>query len=244
MTQARSRVEARVARHAGRVRTFRNRILAWFAWEGRSFPWREPRASTYIKVTSELLLQRTRAETVANFFPRFVKHFPGWDHLAVATDSELRAFLEPIGLWRRRAATLRLLGNEMQARNGRFPATRAEIETLPGIGQYIASAIMLFCHGSREPLLDVNMARVLERCFGPRKLADIRYDPWLQALSRRVVNHPRADHVNWAILDLAARICTIQQPQCAICPVRSCCRYALIATARSERASVSDTSSR
>jgi A/G-specific adenine glycosylase len=107
-----------------------------------------------------------------------------------------------------------------------FPVTRDEIEGLPGIGQYIASALLLFCHGSREPMLDVNMARVLERCFSPRKLADIRYDPWLQSLARRVTDHDQTVEINWAILDLASKVCLPRRPTCNLCPLRTCCRYA------------------
>ena len=221
------RIETRLKRHGQRLNIFRKLLLAWFRKEGRPFPWRAPDASPYVRVISEILLQRTRAETAAKFFPRFLHRFPAWNHLAAATDDELRAFLEPIGLWRRRAASLRLLGKEMQARQGCFPSSRAEIETLPGIGQYVASAVMQFYHRDRQPLLDVNMARVLERCFGARKLSDIRYDPWLQALSQRVVDHRRAIQINWGVLDLASKICTIRKPKCSSCPVRSCCRYAL-----------------
>lgn len=227
MTRTPARVEARLARHAWRVNAFRKLLLVWCRREGRAFPWRSPCASRYSRVVSEILLQRTRAATVAAFFPRFVERFPGWNQLAAATDEEMRVFLEPMGLWRRRAASLRALGWEMQSRRGRFPATRNEIETLPGIGQYIGSAVMLFCHGAREPLLDVNMARVLERCFAPRKLADIRYDPWLQALALQVVNHKQAIAINWAILDLASKVCAIRQPRCGSCPLHECCRYAL-----------------
>ncbi len=226
MTDSPAQVEARLARHAWRVNAFQRSILTWFRRQGRTFPWRDPSASHYVLVVSEILLQRTRAATVAAFFPRFVRRFSGWNHLAGATDSELRAFLEPIGLWRRRAAVLRALAQEMQRRRGRFPATRDEIEELPGIGQYIASAVLLFCHGSREPFLDVNMARVLERCFAPRKLADIRYDIWLQSLARRVVSHKQAIEINWAILDLASKACLIRRPICKVCPLCGCCRYA------------------
>src|SRR5207247_1637176 len=132
--------------------SFRRLLLGWFKVEGRTFPWRDPNASQYVQVVSEILLQRTRAETVAIFFPGFIHRFPGWNELAAATNEELRSFLEPIGLWRRRALTLRALGEEMERRGGSFPSTRFEIEALPGIGQYIASAVMLFCHGDRQPL--------------------------------------------------------------------------------------------
>jgi A/G-specific adenine glycosylase len=228
MSGSSGQIEARLARHAWRLRAFQRSILAWFRREGRMFPWRDKSASHYVLAISEILLQRTRAETVAAFFPRFAKRFPGWNYLARASDEELQAFLEPIGLWRRRADSLRALAQEMQSRRGRFPATRDEIEELPGIGQYIASAVLLFCHGLREPMLDVNMARVLERCFAPRKLADIRYDPWLQSLARRVTNHKQAVEINWAILDLASKVCLTRQPTCNVCPLRACCRYAKI----------------
>jgi len=219
-------VNARLARHSGRVEEVQERLHAWFGKHGRSFPWRAESASNYVRVVSEVLLQRTRAEAVAEFFPRFIKRYSSWKRLAAATDGELRSFLEPIGLWRRRAASLRALANEMRTRGGRFPRERTEIELLPGIGQYIAGAVLIFCHDEAAPLLDVNMARVLERCFGPRKLVDIRYDPWLQALSRRVVRHANARAINWAILDLAASTCTIRNPHCAACPLNSCCRHA------------------
>jgi A/G-specific adenine glycosylase len=221
-------LEARLARHAWRVRAFQQSILPWFRREGRTFPWRDKSASHYVLAISEVLLQRTRAETVATFFPLFAQRFPGWNQLARASDEELQALLEPVGLWRRRADSLRALAREMRSRRGRFPVSRDEIEELPGIGQYIASAVLLLCHGSREPMLDVNMARVLERCFFPRKLADIRYDPWLQSLSRCVTNHERTVEINWAILDLASKVCLSRRPTCNVCPLRACCRYAKI----------------
>ena len=69
------------------------------------------------------------------------------------------------------------------------------------------------------------MARVLERLFGPRKLVDIRDDPHLQSLSRAIVKGKRAACVNWAILDLAAVVCTIKNPACDECPLRGYCQY-------------------
>jgi A/G-specific adenine glycosylase len=114
----------------------------------------------------------------------------------------------------------------MAARGGHFPRSRQEVESLPGVGQYIANSILLFSAGKAEPLLDVNMARVLERLFGSRKLVDIRDDPHLQSISRALVRGKRATEVNWAILDLAATVCTIKKPSCEKCPLRTICQYA------------------
>ena len=205
---------------------FRQRILNWFRSNQRIFPWRDESASDYVKVLSEVLLQRTRAEVVAAFLPEFIGRFPSWDKLAVATEEDLQKYLQPLGLWRRRAASLEKLAREMAKRGGRFPRLREEIQELPNVGQYIANAVLLFCHGEPQPLLDVNMARVLERFFGPRKLADIRYDPYLQSLSRAVVSSKDPATINWAILDHATLVCKISNPQCPICPVVAKCKFA------------------
>lgn len=204
----------------------RRALLRWFGEYGRDFPWRREGAGLYQLILAELLLQRTRAETVAAYFGEFIARFPNWKAIAGSTVEEIGELLKPIGLWRRRAASLHALATEMGARGGEFPGKRVEVETLPGVGQYIANSILLFSAGRAEPLLDVNMARVLERLFGPRKLADIRDDPHLQSISRSIVRGKRSASVNWAILDLAAIICTIKNPRCPSCPLRNICRYA------------------
>jgi A/G-specific adenine glycosylase len=163
---------------------------------------------------------------VEAFWPTFIKRFPSWKALADATPREVEDVLRPIGLAKQRAPRLHALGTIMAARKGRFPECREEIESLPGVGQYIANAVFTFGHGISQPLLDVNMARVLERYFGTRQLADIRYDPYLQSLGRSVVRYRDPVSVNWAILDLAALICTPRRPLCTKCPVARGCKYA------------------
>jgi A/G-specific adenine glycosylase len=205
---------------------FRRRVLGWYKTYQRRFPWRDESASKYVKVLSEILLQRTRAETVAQFLPEFIQKFPSWNRLAAASEHDLQRYFQRIGLWRRRASTVEKLAKEMARRAGRFPKKRAEIEELPNVGQYIANAILLFCHGQPEPLLDANMARVLERYFGPRKLVDIRYDPYLQALAKTTVSTKQPVLMNWSILDLAAVVCKSASPRCESCPLVVKCKYA------------------
>ena len=203
---------------------FRTRLLVWFGANARSFPWRRKSATRYEQIVSEVLLQRTRAETVAAFFPRFLHRYPSWRHLARARTSRIAGDLHQIGLWRRRSESLKRLAEEMTRRRGRFPTVRGELEALPGVGQYIANAVSLFHHAEPRPLLDSSMARVLERFFGPRKLADIRYDPYLQKVAHGLVATRDARKINWATLDLAARICTLMNPRCADCPLAGKCK--------------------
>lgn len=207
-----------------KIKWFQTQLGHWFELNNRKFPWRKRNCSRYQLIIAEVLLQRTKAETIATFFPFFIKQYPSWKSLSSVNKTRLKKDLKPIGLWKRRCDTLMRLSTTMAKRGGRFPRTRGEIEKLPGVGQYIANAILMLCQDEPQPLLDVNMARVLERFFGPRKLADIRDDPYLQKLGREVLPRKRYKEFNWAILDFAAIICKANRPECEKCFLKEKCR--------------------
>jgi A/G-specific adenine glycosylase len=208
-----------------RIPWFREQLLGWYTVYGRSFPWREPGRTAYEILVAEILLQRTTAARVAEAYPAFLALYPSWKELAEGGPEKLHQFLWPLGLWKQKAEIFHSLARSMEGRGGSLPTTRIELEQLPGVGQYIASAVLLIVHGVTEPLVDVNMARVLERFFGPRKLADIRFDSYLQTLARRVVEGELSLQVNWAILDLGALVCKVGQPQWHICPLQEKCIF-------------------
>lgn len=208
-----------------RVARFSRKINDWFSQNGRSFPWRRKGQSLYRLVLTEILLQRTRAETVAAFYQEFYAQYPNWKALSVASQNDLETALKPIGLWKRRAETLKSLSKKMVERGGRFPRRYEQIRSLPGVGQYVANAVTVFRDGAANPLLDSGMARLLERYFGPRRLSDIRYDSYLQGLSRAVISRGETAEMNWALLDYAAVVCSKQDPGCAACVVRRGCKY-------------------
>jgi A/G-specific adenine glycosylase len=212
-------------RTLAKIRWCRRRLLAWYVVHGREFPWRSPSANLYQKIVVEILLQRTQASTIGQFCQQFFRHFGSWSDIHRAPDASLETILRPIGLWRRRTTALKALAREMVARSSSLPTERHELEALPAVGQYVANAIMLFAHGRPMPLLDADMARVLERAFKPHKLADIRYDPELQALASTLVKSTRSIEVNWAVLDVAARYCRSKQPFCVECPIQLKCNY-------------------
>ena len=203
---------------------FQHTILEWYHENGRRFYWRKKNLSNYQYVIAEVLLQRTKAETVAAFYPNFIKEFPDWKSLANAKLKKIAKHLKPIGLYTQRSVRLKNLAIEMVKRNGRLPKDREELESIPFMGQYIANSVELVIFDQPSPLVDVNMSRVLERFFGSRKLADIRYDPYLQELSYKIVEHESAKEINWAILDFAALICK-PKPLCLICPIALKCNF-------------------
>jgi A/G-specific adenine glycosylase len=207
------------------IKYFQRKLLNWFSENARDFLWRKKTATNYELIISEVFLQRTKAETVSKYLPIFFKKYSSWKQLGEATEKELIEFIEPLGLYNQRGKRLYKLAQELKKRKGRFPKTRSQVEDIPMMGQYITNAYELYILKKKSPLLDVNMARLLERFFGERHLTDIRCDPYLQTLSYSVVNVAKSKEINWAILDYAARICKKIGPKCELCVINSKCQY-------------------
>lgn len=209
---------------AHKIKVCQQGILKWFEFNKRDFPWRKESMTTYNYIISEILLQRTKAETVAKFYPTFIERYPSWESIESTELTELESYLKPIGLHRQRAQRLKALAKKITSIDGNLPIIKDELATFPFFGQYITNAVYLFVFERPSPLLDVNMARVLERIFGKRIKADIRYDEYLQKLSHQFVNHARSKELNWGILDFAALVCKIK-PLCSQCPIQTICKY-------------------
>lgn len=201
-------------------------MLVWFGTFKRKFVWRNKSASNYVRIISEVLLQRTKAETVSKYLPKFLSAYPSWSKLGEASEQDLIEILKPLGLSNQRGKRLYKLAQELKKRKGVFPKERSVVEEMPMMGQYITNAYELFILKKPAPLLDVNMARVIERFFGPRKLADIRYDPYLQNLAKTIVTDEFTVQINWAILDFAALVCLSKRPKCSICKLSINCEFA------------------
>jgi A/G-specific adenine glycosylase len=211
--------------YSAKIKFLQTELLRWYKTNGRDFYWRKKSASNYVRIISEVLLQRTKAETVNKFLPGFLKKYPSWNKLGDATEYELIEILKPLGLNTQRGKRLFKLAQELKRRKGVFPRDRLIVEEMPMMGQYITNAYELFILKKPSPLLDVNMARVLERFFGYRKLVDIRHDPYLQELAKRITNHEEILQINWAILDFGALVCKTTQPFCKKCLLFDKCNY-------------------
>lgn len=208
------------------ITAFHKLLLKWGNKNLRDYRWRRKSVKNYEKIITEILLQRTKSETVSKFSPEFLLRYPTWKTLAEAKPRNIEKALKPIGLSKQRAPRLVNLAKAIIDNGRQIPREREEIDKLPGVGQYIANSIELLCFGRPKPLLDVNMARVLERYFGPRKLADIRYDPYLQKLSAQVIESSKDPlKMNWTILDFAALVCKKRTPLCETCPLNKTCTY-------------------
>jgi A/G-specific adenine glycosylase len=201
-----------------------NLLLKWFRKHGRNYPWRRKR-DPYHVLMAEIMLQRTKADQVMPVYRSFLRKFPDPYVLADATSKEIGDVFAKLGLRWRAKKVKKLARALILQHNGRIPDSREKLLSLPGVGEYTADAVLCFAYGKDVAVIDANVCRVIERVFGIKSCGEARRDPQFRQIAQRLVPPKRAREFNWAIIDLAALVCTPRNPKCAECPLRKLCSF-------------------
>lgn len=184
------RYHATGALDAKTVEAFREGIYGHHRAYPRPMPWRETN-NPYSILVSEIMLQQTQVERVKTKYIQFLETFPTLESLASAPLEELLRTWQGLG-YNRRALALKHCAEEIVTRHGgRFPATIAELEALPGIGPYTARAVAAFAFGLAEPLIETNIRTIFIHFFfhGHEKVSDRELLPLVDATLDR--DNPR-----------------------------------------------------
>ncbi|MHB8560352.1 MAG: HhH-GPD family protein [Thermoplasmataceae archaeon] len=203
---------------------FAEELISWWKVNGRPFPWRSEKDSYRILI-AEILLHRTRAESVLPVYREFIIKYPSIESLARAEQKEIENILHPLGLfWR--SVSLSLAAKQIiDELDGEIPRSADGLRALPGIGSYIASAVRCFAFGEPDVLLDTNIVRVLGRLYGERITDGSRRSTRYLRLAECLLDKNFPREFNYAMIDLAASICRPTQPRCPECPVNVHCSY-------------------
>ncbi|MCH8814178.1 MAG: DNA glycosylase [Chloroflexi bacterium] len=178
-----------------------------------------------------MMLRRTRAKQVAPVYELFIRDYPSPDEMYRADSNSLRSSLKPLGLnWR--IAQFEALGRDLvRDFGGHVPTTREELVQLTGVSDYVADAVLVFALGQPRAVIDANVARVIARYFGLREHAEARRDGQVRELADGLLDRAHARDYNFAMLDLAALVCTARNPKHDLCPLRRTCAKAANAKA-------------
>jgi A/G-specific adenine glycosylase len=201
-------------------------LTTWFGDQARDLPWREAR-SPYRVWVSEVMLQQTRAATVAPYFERFVERFPDVHVLAAADLQAVLKAWEGLGYYRRARLLHRAAGVVVAQHGGRLPDSEAALRDLPGFGPYTAAAVAALAFGRPALAIDGNVRRVGCRILGSTEPDDDGIRAALGGWPALATN-PAA--VTEGLIELGARVCTPAAPDCAACPLRPACRAAALGT--------------
>lgn len=209
----------------GLLSSFRKLLLEWGDKNFRSFPWRLTR-DPYKILVAEVMLHRTQVIQVVPVFQSFIQHYPTLLEFVQARQQELRNVLTPLGLqWR--IDLIYAMGQQLSKQfSMQIPQEKIDLLSLPGVSDYIASAVRCFAWNLPEPLIDTNTTRIIGRVFGLETKDSSRRNSKFRSLTAAMLDPINPRSYNYAMLDLAHLICLKKQdPICHDCPVLSFCCF-------------------
>ena len=205
--------------HLKRTDNFRDHLARWFGNNKRAFPWRRPGLNPWQVLLVEMSLQRTKAEQVARIADELLS-LGETPASFLSNSKKLAPRLASLGLhWRSAnlASAAEFVSDQLA---GEVPDNWQELTAIPGVGDYIASAVLCFAFGRPSVLMDTNTVRIARRFLGDPDLPN-----WRLRLALHELAGPAGTDVGWnqALLDLGALVCTARTPKCDVCPVRASC---------------------
>jgi A/G-specific adenine glycosylase len=204
-------------------RTVRESIVKWFNANGRDFPWRLTTDPYYVLI-AEMLLRRTTATAVSRVYPRFMNRFERPEELARARISTIASMVCTLGLQNVRARHLQHTARYIVKQcNSLIPHDLEKLALLPGVGKYVASAILNFAYHNPVPLVDGNVVHLMSRVFGLTFTGPMDHNAWDFMASFNCGNQSGSFY--WGIIDLVATVCLRKSPRCQACPLQEVCAW-------------------
>jgi A/G-specific adenine glycosylase len=199
-------------------------LAAWYERNRRDLPWRRTR-DPYAIWVSEVMLQQTQVKTVIPYYQRFMDLFPNPAALACADPQAVLKAWEGLGYYSR-ARNMHRAAQAMHEVGGRVPSEWSALRKLPGIGDYIAAAVLSIAFAQPYAVVDGNVKRVLARLLcidSPINLTGSAHAAY-QAAADRFLDPRQPGRHNQAVMELGALVCTPRQALCALCPLQGHCR--------------------
>lgn len=198
-------------------------ILDWYRKNRRNLPWRKDCNPYHIWI-SEVMLQQTRIEAVIDYYHRFLKKLPSIEDLAVVSDDDLFKLWEGLGYYNRARnlkKTAQIIVNQY---HGKFPCEYQELLSLPGIGDYTASAIASICFKQKKATIDGNVLRVYSRFYNSN--LDIGLLKTKREIARKIekIIPNESGDFNQALMEIGEVLCIPNgTPHCENCPLNCRC---------------------
>lgn len=204
-------------------RILQKKILNWGSKNIRYFPWRTG-ANSYQILIAEIFLQRTKAKQVEPIYKKFIKKYPNFESLIKVKTQIVEKQIYGLGLSRERAKRIKELTKIIiEKYSGNPPNTLKELKSLPGIGDYIARAFLVFYYNKKIAIIDSNIVRIYKRFFCIEDESEIRRNKDFIHFCESLVPE-EARIFNYSLLDFAALICTPGNPKCNICVIETNCK--------------------
>lgn len=182
------------------IRSFQIKILSWYEANQRDLPWRKTR-DPYKILISEVMSQQTQLSRVVPKYEAWIERFPTISDVAASPVSEVLRYWSGLGYNRRALNLQRAAQKVVTDYGGEFPKTVEELQKLPGLGKYTASAVTCFAFNEQIPVIDTNIRKVIAHEFFEGILPD---EKTIEAVAFQILPEGKAYEWNQALMDYSA----------------------------------------
>jgi A/G-specific adenine glycosylase len=201
----------------------RKKLIKWYLKHHRDLPWRRSNNPYHIWV-SEVMLQQTQVNTVIKYYRRFLKTFPNIKKLAQADLQDVLKAWEGMGYYARARNLHRSAQVVAKNHSGNTPNTWEVFHSLPGVGDYIAAAVLSIAFDQPYPVVDGNVKRVLARLYQiDAPVNQSNAYPIFKDAAGKLLDSKQPGIFNQALMELGAVICKPKNPLCDACPLNRRC---------------------
>ena len=198
------------------------KLMDWYAVHKRDLPFRGI-DNPYFTWVSEIMLQQTQVDTAVPYFNRFIKRFSTVCALANADQAEVLKYWEGLGYYRRAKHLHESAQRICHEMDGVFPSDLKTIESLKGVGRYIARAIHSIAFNQPSAAVDGNVLRVISRLTGfDQDVMKPKNARLIEDTVNTMIPHATPRDFTQALMELGATVCQ-KKPNCAVCPLQSEC---------------------
>ena len=201
-----------------------NILNHWYNSNSRLFPWRQD-ITPYRILIAEFMLHRTKAEQVEPVYIDFLNKYPDIFTLSDAKEKDIAKVTDHLGLHWRSSHFIKAAKYIVENYYGIFPETREELLKIPGVGDYVAGAILTVCFNKNEYVIDSNIARFINRYYGLQLEGEIRRKKVIKEKAVEIFNYKDTRNLLFAILDFTAQVCKPGKPLCEKCCLNLKCKY-------------------
>jgi A/G-specific adenine glycosylase len=171
-----------------------------------------------------VMLQQTQVIKVIPYYENFLQHFPTLPILAKASLQQVLKCWEGLGYYSRARHLHQAVQVVIAEHNGSVPNDFASFRKLPGVGDYIAAAVLSQVYDTPLAVVDGNVKRVITRLFTiDAPINDSLTLKQIQEQATELLDANQPGQFNQAMMELGATICLPKKLTCNDCPVNSFC---------------------
>jgi len=181
------------------------------------------RRTPYTILISTLLSFQTRDEVTLEAGRRLFALAETPEAMLEVGEERIAKAIYPVGFWRKKAASVREVSRILLERyGGKVPKTLQELTAIKGIGPKTAKIVLENAYGAKVAAVDTHVHRILNLLGSVDTATPEETDKVLESL----LKPEELRGLNKLLVSFGQTVCRPRHPDCARCPIRSCCPVA------------------